>query len=291
VDRQQIESLIQQALAAISRGDDVRAVAITDQLATELPDDALVRATRAQALLSGADAEAAFDEARRAVELDAQNALAQLLLGLAAWRTERLGLAQQSLVEAVRLSGRSARYLTQYAWFMAQERGPRLAEAAAREAIAADASSSTAWAALGLAKHRLHNNVEAEASLRQALRLDPNDIYAQSAMVVLLQHQRHDEQAVALSKLLEESPGAEDFVAAVRAEAKRRHVERLLVEHKAMPGAPERRGWWLWLSWSIAAGMVGAGVCLVFQPSLPIVVLMCVIIPSLLLWGLRRAFD
>ena len=68
-------------------------------------------------------------------------------------------------------------------------------------------ASSIAWAALGLAEYRLHRRREAEADLRRALKLDPNDIYAQSAMVVLLQEQRQDDRAEALADLLAENPG------------------------------------------------------------------------------------
>ena len=95
---------------------------------------------------------------------------------------------------AIARFGKHPALLSDYAWFMATERGPKLAEAAAHAAIEADAASSTAWAALGLAQFRLHRRGDAEASLRRALELNPNDIYAQSAMVTLLQEQRRGQQ-------------------------------------------------------------------------------------------------
>ena len=112
------------------------------------------------------------------------------------------------------------------------ERGPKPAEQAAQEAVEADAESSTAWAALGLAQFRLHRREEAEASLRRALQLNPNDIYAQSAMVALLQDRHDDGKAEALAGLLGEHAGTEDLVAAVRDNAKQRRIARMLVERK-----------------------------------------------------------
>ena len=150
MDPGRIEELSDQALDALRNGDHVRALAIADQLTAALPDNPVALAIRAQALL-GTDAVAeALAEARRAVELDPQNQYAQRLLGLAAWRHERLTLAQSSLQRAVELSGRKPDLLAEYAWFMASERGPRLAEEAALEAVGADDGSSTAWAGLCL---------------------------------------------------------------------------------------------------------------------------------------------
>ena len=137
---------------------------------------------------------------------------------MAAWRTRRLAMAQESFQRAIGRSGRRPAMLSEYAWFMANERGPKLAERAAREAVEADAGSSTAWAALGLAQFRLHRRTEAEASLRRALELNPNDIYAQSAMVRCCRTARDDRSAEALASLLQEHAGAEELVASVREE-------------------------------------------------------------------------
>jgi Tfp pilus assembly protein PilF len=250
MDESELHDLIDQAVAALGEGDYVRAVAIGDQLVAAAPDRAAVRAIRAEALL-GADApEESFSEARQAVELAPRDERSQLLLALAAWRTQRLSLAQESFGRAIELSGRSSATLSEYAWFMATERGPKLGERAAREAIAADAASSTAWAALGLAQYRQHRRQEAEASLRRALELNPRDIYAQSAMVALLQDRHEDRSAEALVGLLEEHPGTEELVSAVRDEAKRRQIARILVERKADVEemvSQSRSYHWIWL--------------------------------------------
>ena len=137
--------------------------------------------------------------------------------------------------------------ISEYAWFMANERGPKLAEQSAREAIEADAGSSTAWAALGLAQFRLRRRDEADASLRRALELNPDDIYAQSAMVALLQDRGDDRRAEALVGLLQEHAGTEELVASVRDEAKQRRIARMLMERKVdldqLVAEPRHYGW------------------------------------------------
>ena len=291
MDEPQIEQLTEEALEALQRGDHVRAVAIADQLAAVKPDDPVIRAIRAQALLASDAGEEAFEEARRAVELDPENEHAHLLLGLAAWRAERLTLAQQSLEQALELSGRKPGMLVDYAWFMASERGPRLAEEAASEAVRAAGNSSTAWAALGLAQFRLRRRSEAEASLKRALELDPNDPYAQSVMVTLLQEQRQDGKAMALAHLLEDTPGTEHFVEAVREQAKQRQIAKKLLERAVDPdaaGAEPHRHHWVWL---FTAAIMIVGLLLLVQPDSPLLILLCVLFPLLLVSRLRRFFD
>jgi len=249
MEESEIHNLIDSAVAALSEGDYIRALAIGDQLVAEAPDRAAVRAIRAHALLE-ADAPAeSYEEARRAVELAPGDEHAHRLLAMSAWRNGRLAIAQESFEWAIAICGPMPALLSDYAWFMATERGPKLAKKAAEAAVEADANSSTAWAALGLAQYRLHRHAEAEASLRRALQLNPNDIYAQSAMVALLQDRRQDSKAEALVGLLEEHAGTEELVASVRDEAKRRQIGRMLVERKVDVDAPPpepRSYFWVW---------------------------------------------
>jgi Tfp pilus assembly protein PilF len=284
----EVRNLIDQALAALREDDYVRALALGDQLVAARPERAVARAIRAQALL-GADApEESFQEARRAVDLAPGDEHAHLLGALAAWRSGRLALAQESFERAIDCSGRRPRMLSEYAWFMANERGPKPAEEAAQEAVEADAGSSTAWAALGLAQFRLHRRDEAEASLRRALELNPNDIYAQSAMVSLLQDRRDDSKAEALVGLLEDYAGTEELVASVRDDAKQRRIARMLVERKVDLDqlVSERRHYgWIWL---LAGGTIVALLSYFLDPWAPTVV---VLITFFLLVALRKWFD
>lgn len=291
MDRSRIHELSEQALEALRRGDYVRAVGLADQLAAAVPRNPVVRAIRAQALLGSDAAEEAIAEARRAVQLDAENQYAHRLLGLAAWRAERLTLAQESLQRAIELSGRKPELLAEYAWFMASQRGPRLAERAAREAVDADGASSTAWAALGLAQHKLRRRNEAEVSLRRALELDPNDMCAQAAMVVLLQDQRKDRKAAALADLLRDRPGTEEFVDSVHEQAQRRQIAKMLVERDALPRPPSGVSPRRVAMWLVTASVMIAGLCLLIQPHDPRAIVLCVVFPLLFLWCLRRLFN
>jgi Tfp pilus assembly protein PilF len=271
MEEPELRDLIDRALAALGEGDHVRALAIGDQLAACAPDLAAAHLIRAQALLDAEQPDESYSEACRAVALAPADPHAHRVLAFAAWRAERLALAQESFERAISLGGHRPALLSDYAWFMATERGPKLGEQAARDAVEADPASSTAWAALGLSQHRLHRRSEADASLRRALALDPNDIYAQSAMVALLQDQRQDGKAEALVGLLEGHAGAEDLVAAVREEAKRRRIGRMLVERKANPDSVARRPrsyFWIWIL--AAATLVGLLFSVVGPANLPL---------------------
>jgi Tfp pilus assembly protein PilF len=285
------QDLCDDALTALRDADYVRAVALADQLVAAKPDDAVVRGIRAQALL-GADAgEDAVEEARRAVQIDPSNRYAHRLLGLSAWRAGRLTLAQESFERAIELSGRQPELLAEYAWFMATERGPRPAERAAQQAVDADGESATAWAALGLAQHKLHRRREAEASLGRALKLDPNDLYAQGAMATLLQDLRRDPQAEALAELLEDVPGTEQLVEEIHREAKRRQVARMLVERQAMPTAPTPFFTRRLAVWLLMAGTMIVGLFVLAHPQNLLQAAACLVFPLLFLFFLRKLLD
>ncbi len=261
-----MDDLIAEALEALRRREFDQAVRFADQVLAEDPDHAEARLVRARGLLGLGTGLEAFHEARRAVACAPENPRAHNLLGLAAWRTERLSLAQEHLEKAVELSARRPGMLVDYAWFMANARGPRLALEAARQAIEADPESSTAWAALGLAQLRHHERSEAEQSLVRALKLDPTDPYAQEVMARLLQEQRQDTKAVALASVLQDTPGTEEIVESIRREAKKRQVARLMVERRADPDARRReRSSPVWV-WVAAFATVVAVLVLVSPP-------------------------
>ena len=287
MDAREIRDLLDEARSALESGDHPKALELTLRLVRQCPRDVEVRLLRAKVLLHADAGDDAFWEARRAAKMVPASDEAQTLLGLAAWRSGRLTLAQESLQRAIRLSGRRPGLLADYAWFMAQERGPKLAEEAAQEAIAANEKSSTAWAALGRAQFRLHRYAECEASLRRALQLDPNDPYAQQAMMDLLHQRRQDDKAVALASLLEDTPGTEQLVQTVRSEVKSRQIARKLVERRAMPEPSFDNPRLPW-NWLFVAAFLMTGTLLVLQPTRPATFGLCVIVPLILLYPIRR---
>ena len=232
MEESEIHNLIESAVAALGDGDYVRAFGHWRSTSGRSARPGGGSSYSRQALL-GADApEEAYEEAQRAVELAPGDEHAHRLVAMSAWRNGRLAIAQEAFERAIAICGPLPALLSDYAWFMATERGPKLAKEAAEAAVEADANSSTAWAALGLAQYRLHRRDRGRSQSPPGLQLNPNDIYAQSAMVALLQDRRQDSKAEALVGLLEEHAGTEDLVAAVRDEAKRRQIGRMLVERK-----------------------------------------------------------
>jgi len=287
----EFEKLIDEARDALDRGDDVRAVAIADQLIAAAPDDRTARVIRAQGLLGMASPQEAVDEARLAAELAPNVDEVHWLLATAAWQARRLHLAQQSFERAVELSGYRAEVLADFAWFMAAERGPRPAEKIARQAIEADANSSIAWTALGLAQYKLRRRGEAEESLRRALQINPDDTGAQSAMAMLLQDTGRGQQAEVLVELLEDAPGTKDFVESARGEAKRRKIAQMLLERDALPEGPPQDLQHRYALWLIAICAAAAALALLLKPSMPLGVSVCVILPLMFLWYLRRSLK
>jgi Tfp pilus assembly protein PilF len=280
-------NLIEEALSALRNEEYARAVAIADQLAVDLPENAVVRAIRAQGLLYSDNPDGALTEARKAVDLDPMNAHNQVLLGYAAWRSERLTLAQSSFEAAVRFSDRDPFFLAEYAWFLANQRAPKTAEIAAQNAIDANATSSTAWAALGLSQFRMHRRTDAETSLRRALELNPNDIYAQSAMVALLDEQGQDAEAQALADMLSEHAGAEGLADSLREEAKERKIAAMLLARNIDIDAPApeaRHRYWIAI---LAIAILLGSVLYFLSPDRPLLALMSVLVPLLVIWVLN----
>jgi Tfp pilus assembly protein PilF len=243
MDRFEREDRFDRACEALRAGEHVRALAMLDQLAALDEPDAAVFAVRAHALLLGGNDREALAEAQRAVELAPGSPAAQQVLAWAAWQGGHLGPAQRAFETLVELSEHAPGELASYAEFMACERGPRLGEEAARKALAADKSSATAWAALGIAQYRMHHYRDAESSLRRALALDPNNPRAQWGMVLLLKDRGEHTRADALASFLRQTPGAAAFADAVHDEAaKRLAVERLYERRTAEAPAVVRRG-------------------------------------------------
>ena len=104
MDPDELQLLTEQARDALRRGQDVRALAIADQVLAAAPEYAAGRAVRAEALLGSENSEEALDEARRAVALDELNEDVHRVLAMAAWQAKRNTLAQESFRRAIELA-------------------------------------------------------------------------------------------------------------------------------------------------------------------------------------------
>lgn len=202
MDSDRVDQLTEWAAQALASGEPLRALAFADQLTSHDPEDVTSRILRAHALLATGSFDEALRESQIAIRLDPENEDAQFVEALAAWRNRDIPEAQRAFRQAVELSGHSEQFIAQYAWFLATERGPRLAVKTAERLIEASPEIATAWAALGLAQIRLHRPEQAEKSLRRALEIDPRSPEAQSAMIRLLKRRGEHRQADAIRDVL-----------------------------------------------------------------------------------------
>ena len=283
--------VLERAQLALQSGNYEGALALTEEIlehAELLPE---IWEVRAQALSHLGRVQEAIEAARRYCSLKPEDSAAYWELATIAWRGGRLTLAQQAMERALELTGRDPNLLAEYAWFMAFERGPRLAELVAREAVSQAPESSTAWAALGLALLRLHRHREAEEALGRALRLDPNDPCAQCGMLFLLKEQRKNKSALALSMIMEDTPQGKLLAAEVRRELKRRLIAQKLVERGVELGSPRSSiNWTRPILWTLGA-MVGIWQVFIWQAEDFGSVALCLGIPLLGAWLLDRLFT
>jgi len=237
--------LLEQAQLALEGEDYARALEMVDRLGAAAERLPAACAIRAICLFQQEQLDAAVVAARRWTEVAPEDSVAWSQLASAAWSASRLYLAQQAFERAMELAPNDTELLAEFAWFMASARGPRLAEQAARRAVEANQDCATAWAALGMAQWRLRRRQEARESLGRALKLDPNSARAQSTMMLVLEDQRDDRNALALARLLEDTPGAEHLIESVRKAAKRRLVTRRLAERLEQNPVETPRWYWL----------------------------------------------
>lgn len=279
--------VLERAQLALEAGNFEMAVALTEEIleqAETLPEIWLVRA---RALAHLGRVLEAVESARQYAAAKSEDPEAQLELASIAWRAGRLSLAQQAFEKAVILTRADPAIFAEYAWFMAFERGPRPAEAVARQAVDIAPNSSTAWAALGLALLRLHRRKEAEEALARALKLDPNDPSAQCAMLFLLKEERKNEKALALARILDDTPEATSIVHGVRRELKRRLIAQKLVERGVQFSPRNPPNWIRPVLWT-ANAMIGLWLVFVFQAQDFWSVGACLGLPLVLAWILDR---
>lgn len=282
--------LFEQAQHALEAGNYEYVLELTEQIlpvSEQLPEVWRLRAKALAHLHRPVDA---MEAARRFAATQPADVTAQWELAQYAWRAGRLGLAQQAMEKALFLSGQDPQLFAEYAWFLAFERGPRIAEEIAQQAVRLAPDSSTAWAALGLAQLRRHRLKEAEVSLGKALRLDPNDPCAQCAMLFLLREERQNEKALALSKILEDTPGTEAIVNSIRREATRRMIATKLVERGVELGSARQSvNWFRPIVWVIGL-LVALWMTFVFQAKDTLTIGLCLGIPLLVTLVLDRFF-
>ena len=224
-----LEHLARQAEAALADGQHVRALAMLDQLLADRSDQPTLHFWRSRALLEAGDCAEALEAARQAVSLDPYLVDAYLPLAWAAVGVNRKQEAQEAFERALAVSGRDVAWLVEYATFLASQRGPKLGEEIAREAIAARPDSPDAWAALGFAQYRMHRLREAEESFREALLRQPDHPRAMIYMSRLLNRTGRPDRAAALAELLEDNPDAAGIALKLQLEA---------IKHMDMLGAP-----------------------------------------------------
>ncbi|MGQ9504620.1 MAG: tetratricopeptide repeat protein [Thermogutta sp.] len=266
------EEKLRTVLVALDHREYLRALSLADQWVTDDPHDPLAYSMRAYTLLNLQRSRDALEDARRAKELAGDDLTILSLFAQAAEAENRLGWAQEAWEEAIARSGGSPQILREYARFMVQHRGPRLALEAAQRAQRSDPSNSMGWSILAAAQLRMHQYEDAENSLRQALALDPNNVQAQSLMAKLLLLKGKQDQALALSQLLEDDAEARPIAEWIRREVKKRDLERILVERaldmsarRPDPGVFVR----FRLMWWILAYVGAVGIALVLDALVP----------------------
>jgi cytochrome c-type biogenesis protein CcmH/NrfG len=224
------EEKLRIVLAALDHKEFLRALSLADQWVTEDPTDPIAYSMRAYTLLNLQRSRDALEDARRAKELDGDDPTILSLFAQAAEAENRLSWAQKAWEEAIARSGGSPQILREYARFMVQHRGPKLALEAAERAQRSDPGNSVGWSLLAAAQLRMHQYQDAENSLRRALALNPNNTQAQSLMAKLLLLKGKQDQALALSHLLEDDAETKAIAEWIRREVKKRDLERILVE-------------------------------------------------------------
>lgn len=158
------------------------------------------------------------------------------------------------------------------------------------DAVELQTRLSTAWAILGLAQFSLHRFQDADGSLRRALSADPNNPFALATMAVLLHQRRQDDKAIAVTRLLEDTPGASELIDEIRQKAQQRQFAREIVERNAYLEPQRVPGFSIWV-WLTVWLVVSAVVLLVFQPSSPLGYVLGTAAPLVFVLLLRKLFS
>ncbi|MEJ5341298.1 MAG: tetratricopeptide repeat protein [Thermogutta sp.] len=262
------EEHLENVLQAIDRKEYLRALSEADQWLAEDPADATGYSMRALVLIRLGRFRDALEDARRARQLEPHDPQVVMVFAMAAEAENRLSWAQEAWEEAVQLSHSAPAVLREFARFMVDHRGPKPALEAARRAVEADRNNSQAWSLLAAAQLRMHRFQEAEESLKRALALDPNNVQAQALMAQYLLLRGKQNEALAISKLLQDHEQARPIVEWIQGETRKRNLERILVERALDLEArrPDPGSWrWFSLMWWVLAYTGALAVALVLD--------------------------
>ncbi len=149
---------------------------------------------------------------RKAIEVEAGNAIAHRALGWVLQRRGKFDEAADRYREAIELDPRNARSLAALGWVLHRQGKPGEAEPLIRKAIALDPGNAVFRNDLGVVLQNLGKLDEAAAALRRAAELDPTFVWPWSNLGTVLERKgKLDEatdcyrKAVALNPLLVET--------------------------------------------------------------------------------------
>jgi len=208
MDPHEFQRRLAEVTDALESREYLRTVAMADQLIAEVPDDAMLLMARASALLAVERGQDACEDAQRAAEIAPHDPKAWSLLGEAAEASGRNTRAQEAFERACQLAADDDRpsRLADLAWFMAGNRGPRPAEAAAKKALAANPQSAVAWASLARIAYRQSRLEDAATCIERAVECDPTERRMQLVMLELLTARRQWDDALMLVDQIEDGP-------------------------------------------------------------------------------------
>lgn len=199
---------------------DTRAAQL-DALTTPEPDAQRQRAMRRLALASAYfeqnQSDAALQEARAALQIDATYPEAFSLIGLIHQRANAPALAQQSFEQALQLASQPpatpadlAEVQHNYGWFLCQQDRFEPAQAQLTQAVsqAGYRQVGKSWMALGVCQLRAGQKTQARRSFDAALALEPANPVARYQLAVLDWQNGDAQRAQATLSSLNSSPQA-----------------------------------------------------------------------------------
>jgi Flp pilus assembly protein TadD len=221
-----LQQLMDETVAALRDGQCARAIALVDQLLMARPDESLFLCWRAWAFLGEGKKAEAWQDATRAFEHAGDEWKDYFLLALISAALNRKQQTHAAFQKAVELSNQELQTVEEYVTWQSSECAPKLAEAAAREALTRHPESARCWTALGHALDRQHRLTEAESCFKRALDLDPSSAQSQSLMTEFLILRGRDAEGASLAKIMEDGPLRDYALRAQKIVARRQALQK-----------------------------------------------------------------